>query len=312
MADIVTLTMNPAIDLSVSVERVMAFHKLRAANERRDPGGGGINVARVIKRLGGDVAAMFPVGGTLGQLLRRLIDEEEIPVLTTAITGETREDFTVLERATGAQYRFVLPGPFLAESEWRGCLNVFGSIEQGARFVVASGSLPPGVPDDFYARVVQVAKQDDRKIIIDTSGLPLEAALSAGIYLVKPSLNEFRLLTRESLETEDAQIRACRTLIDGGQAEIVALTLGDHGALLVARDLVLRAKALPIKLVSVVGAGDSFLAALIWSLARGHPLDLAFRYAVAAGSAALLMPGTELCHAKDIERLVREVEMQIL
>src|SRR5579872_2345788 len=125
MADIVTLTMNPAIDLSVSVERVAPFHKLRAASDRRDPGGGGINVARVVKRLGGDVTAMFPAGGALGELLRRLVDAEGISALTTTIAGETREDFTVLERATGAQYRFVLPGPFLAESEWRGCLRDF-------------------------------------------------------------------------------------------------------------------------------------------------------------------------------------------
>lgn len=312
MADVVTLTMNPAIDLLVSVEQVAAFHKLRAGNERRDPGGGGINVARVIKRLGGDVTAMFPAGGALGELLRRLIDAEGIPALTTTIAGETREDFTVLEHATGAQYRFVLPGPFLAESEWRGCLNVFTSVEESARFVVASGSLPPGVPDDFYARLVNAAKQEDKKTVIDTSGPPLHAALSAGVYLLKPNLNEFRLVTGEALGTEAAQIEACRTLINNRQAEIVALTLGEQGALLVARDLVLRANALPIKLVSVVGAGDSFLGAMIWSLARGHTLDLAFRYAVAAGSAALLMPGTELGQAKDIERLVSEVEIQIL
>jgi 6-phosphofructokinase 2 len=312
MADIVTLTMNPAIDLSVSVERVTAFHKLRAADERRDPGGGGINVARVIKRLGGDVTAMFPTGGALGQLLCRLVDNEGVPALTTAIVGETREDVTILERATGAQYRFVLPGPLLAENEWLGCLNVLSTIDEGARFVIGSGSLPPGVPDDFYARVVQMAKQEDRKIVIDTSGLPLQAALSAGIYLVKPSLNEFRLLTRDRLETEAAQIKACLALINSRQAEIVALTLGERGAMLVARNLVLRAKALPIKLVSVVGAGDSFLGAMIWSLARAHPLDLALRYAVAAGSAALLMPGTELCLEIDIERLVNDVEIQAI
>jgi len=312
MADIVTLTMNPAIDLSVSVERVTAFHKLRVANERRDPGGGGINVARVIKRLGGDVTAMFPVGGALGQLLRRLMDNEDIPALTTVIAAETREDFTVLERATGAQYRFVLPGPLVAENEWRGCLDVFSAMEGDARFVIASGSLPPGVPDDFYARVVQAAKQKDRKIVIDTSGLPLQAALAAGIYLVKPNLNEFRQLMRERLETEAAQIKACRTLIDNRQAEIVALTLGERGALLVAGDLVLRAKALPIKPVSVVGAGDSFLGAMIWSLSRGHALDLAFRYALAAASAALLMPGTELGQKNDIERLVNDVQIEPL
>ena len=129
MADVVTLTMNPSIDLSVSVERVMPFHKLRCAAGRRDPGGGGINVARVMKRLGADVTAIYPTGGTLGQLLRRLVDQEGIPALTLPITGETREDFTVLEQSTGAQYRFVLPGPHFAEQEWHTCLNMFGALE---------------------------------------------------------------------------------------------------------------------------------------------------------------------------------------
>ena len=151
MADIVTFTMNPSIDVSLSVERVAPFHKLRCAAERRDPGGGGINVARVMKRFGADVTAMYPIGGALGQLLRRLVDQEGIPGLTTPISGETREDFTVHERATDLQYRFVLPGPQLTEQEWRACLAAFGSLDQRARFVVGSGSLPPGVPDDFYA-----------------------------------------------------------------------------------------------------------------------------------------------------------------
>jgi len=309
MADVVTLTMNPSIDVSLSVERVAPFHKLRCAAERRDPGGGGINVARVMKRFGGDVTAMYPTGGALGQLLRRLVDQEGIPGLTTAISGETREDFTVHERATDLQYRFVLPGPQFTEQEWRSCLATFGSLDQRSRFVVASGSLPPGVPDDFYGRIAQAAKQVGRKIVIDSSGPPLRAALQTGVYLVKPSLNEFRILMGELLKTQADWIKACRSLVDSGQAEIVALTLGEQGALLVTRDQVLRAQTLPITPVSVVGAGDSFLGAMIWSLASGHTVELAFRYGVAAGSAALLMHGTELCRREDAERLVDEVKL---
>jgi len=309
MADVVTLTLKPSIDVSLSVERVAPFHKLRWATERRDPGGGGINVARVMKRFGGDVTAMYPTGGALGQLLRRLVDQEGIPGLTTAISGETREDFTVHERATDLQYRFVLPGPQFTEQEWRSCLATFGSLDQRSRFVVASGSLPPGVPDDFYGRIAQAAKQVGRKIVIDSSGPPLRAALQTGVYLVKPSLNEFRILMGELLKTQADWIKACRSLVDSGQAEIVALTLGEQGALLVTRDQVLRAQTLPITPVSVVGAGDSFLGAMIWSLASGHTVELAFRYGVAAGSAALLMHGTELCRREDAERLVDEVKL---
>lgn len=312
MADVITLTMNPAIDLSVSVERVAPYHKLRCEAERRDPGGGGINVARVIKRMGGDVTAMYPTGGALGALLRRLVDQEGIPGLTIPISGETREDFTVLEHSTGSQYRFVLPGPHFTEQECSACLEMFGGIDGGARFVVGSGSLPPGVPDDFYGRIAQMAKEAGRKTVIDSSGPPLRAALQAGVYLVKPSLNEFRLLMGDPLERETDWIRTCRFLVDKGRTEVVALTLGDQGALLVTRDRVLRAPALPIKPVSIVGAGDSFLGAMIWSLASGHPMETAFRYGMAAGSAALLMPGTELCLREDVERLVNDVELKAI
>jgi len=313
MADVVTLTINPSIDLSVSVERMTPFRKLRCAACRRDPGGGGINVARVLKRLGGDVTAIYPAGGTLGQLLRRLVDAEGIPALTPSIAGETREDFTVLEQSSGAQYRFVLPGPLLAEPEWRTCLDMLAPLEERTRFVVGSGSLPPGVPEDFFGRAARLAKTGSRKIIIDSSGSALRAALEVGVYMIKPSLNEFRgLMSDTPLETEADWIPACRRLVERGQVEIVALTLGDWGALLVTRDRVLRAPALAIKPVSVVGAGDSFLGAMTWSLAAGHSLETAFRYGVAGGSAALLMPGTELCRREDVERLVNDVTVRVI
>lgn len=310
MADVVTLTMNPAIDAWVSVERVLPFHKLRCSAARRDPGGGGINVARVLKRFGADVTAIYPNGGGLGQLLRRLVDQEGLSGLAVPIANETREDFTVFENSTGSEFRFVLPGPHLTEHEWSACLAMLGRLQRGMRFVVGSGSLPPGVPDDFYGRLAQMAKRVGSKVVIDSAGPPLRAALEAGVYLIKPSLNEFRLLMGEPLETQADRIRACRSLVERGQAEVVALTLGEQGALLVTRSRVLNAQALAITPVSVVGAGDSFLGGLIWSLASGHSVETALRYAMAAGSAALLAPGTELCQREDVERLVNDVKVQ--
>jgi 6-phosphofructokinase 2 len=150
------------------------------------------------------------------------------------------------------------------------------------------------------------------KSSFDSSGAPLKSALAAGVYLVKPSLSELRDLLGAALDTRADQIKACRVLIEKKQAEVVALTLGEQGAILVTHDHVLRARALPIEPKSVVGAGDSFLGAMIWALASGHAVDEAFRYGVAAGSAALLVPGTELCQRDDIERLVKHVELDVL
>jgi len=310
LPDIVTFTINPAVDISTSVERVTPEHKLRCARARRDPGGGGINVARVATRFGADVLAVYTVGGPIGEHLKQLVAREGIRSLTVPIAGDTREDLAVVEDETGEQFRFVFPGPLLAEPEWRAGLDALASLAPKPRFLVASGSLAPGVPDDFYGRVVHAMQESGAKIIIDTSGLPLRCALDAGVYLVKPNLRELRELVGEPLAHEDDCIGASRRLVDEGRAAVVALTLGHDGAMLVTRELVLRADAVAIKPVSTVGAGDSFLAALVARLAAGHGMEDAFRHAVAAGSAALLAPGTELARREDVERLLGAVAVR--
>lgn len=307
MTYILTITPNPAVDLSTSVERIVPVYKLRGASQRRDPGGGGVNVARVIKRLGGDVSAIYSVGGATGDLLRTLLDKEGIASRTFAIAEETREDFFVSEISTGQPYRFILPGPQLSESEWQECLRLLSGIEPFPRFVVASGSLPGGVPDDFYARVARIAKQRGARMILDTSGQALGAAVAEGVDLIKPNLREMRELA--GFEPSDAKEweAAARALVHSGKVAVIALTMGHLGAVLVTRDQVLRAQPLAITPVSAVGAGDSFLGALIWRLAAGADLGESFRQAVAAGAAALLNPGTELCRPDDVRGLAEQV-----
>lgn len=312
MTDIVALCLNPAIDMSTAAERVRPIRKLRCTVARRDPGGGGINVARVVRRLGVGVTAVYPTGGLTGELLRRLVDQEAVQSITVPVAGETREDFTVLEQATQAQFRFVLPGPQLAEREWRSCIDLLASFESRPKFLVASGSLPPGVPEDLYSRIARMAKDIGAKFILDTAGPPLQAALKEGVYLIKPNLRELSELGHTPLGNEGAWVEAAQSLVLKGGAEIVALTLGHQGALLVTREEILRAQALPIKPISAVGAGDSFLGGMVWSLASGHDLKTAFRYANAAGSAAVLAPGTELCRPQDVERLLGQVAIQDL
>src|SRR5579864_1346099 len=194
MTDIVTITPNPAVDLSTSVEKVLPVHKLRGLWQRRDPGGGGINVARVIKRFGGDASALYPVGGVTGDLLVKLLDNEGITSLTFPIAAETREDFFVTEISTDQPYRFILPGPQLEVSEWQECLRLLSAIEPFPRYLVASGSLPGGVPDDFYARLATIAKQRGASFILDTSGPALAAAVVEHVDLIKPNLGEMREL----------------------------------------------------------------------------------------------------------------------
>jgi 6-phosphofructokinase 2 len=312
VTDIVTITINPAIDIFVNTPRVEAAKKMRCSAPKRDPGGGGINVARAAFRLGASVTAIYPAGGALGKLLHRLLDREGIAGLATPSHVETRENFTAYEEATGEQFRFVLPGSPLHRAEWQAVLDALAAFAQQPTFVVASGSMPPGVPDDFFAQVARLAKTLGAKAVVDTSRAALKAALAEGVYLVKPNLNELSDFVGRPLEDDDTRIAACRALIDRRQAEIVALTLGEEGALLVTKDRALKAQPVAIETVSTVGAGDSFLGGLVATLAAGKSLEEAFRVGVAAASAAVMSPGTELCRQSDVERLLPQVVVREL
>ncbi len=302
--------MNPSIDLSTSVDRLMPFNKLRCAEPEREPGGGGINVARILGRFDRDVLAVYVAGGAEGAFLRQLVERAGIRDLVIATEEETREDITVFERETGNQFRFVMPGPHLAEPVWREALDAL--TRQTPDVMIASGSLPGGVPDDFYARVCHAAKSMGVPVAIDASGIALKSVLDERPWLIKPNLKEFRELAGVALKTEAEQASAARDLIEAGRAEIVALTLGDAGAMLATRDGAWVACPPRVKVVSTVGAGDSFLAVLTMELMAGRTPDEALVRGVAAGSAALLKPGTDLCWPDDVDRLVADVTVRKL
>ncbi len=306
-ASIVTLTLNPALDLSTRTAKVEPAHKLRCAAAQAHPGGGGINVARVIDRLGGSVKALYPAGGPTGERLGQLLDQEGVPRMAVSIAGETRESFSVVEEASGREYRFVLPGPRLAPQEWQDCLESTAAAAAGCAFVVASGSLPPGVPADGYAQLARRLAQARIPLVLDTSGPALAEALQAGVHLIKPSLRELEELTGAVLGTSGARVEACRAIIARGQAQVVALSLGAEGALLVTAREAWQAPALPVAVAGTIGAGDSFLAGLVFAVARGEPLPEAFRTAMAASAAALLRPGTSLCRPEDVAALRPQV-----
>ncbi len=306
-----TLTMNPALDLSTAVDHIVDAHKMRCETPQVHAGGGGINVARVLVRLGETVRALFPIGGPTGDRLMRLLTADGVAIEGVPIAGDTRESITVRELATGRELRFVLPGPTLSEAEWQACLARL-SAQPAGKWWVASGSLPPGVPTDFFARVARLARAAGCRLVLDTSGEPLRAALEEGVYLVKPSLREMSELAGAPLDTLVQQRDAASALVTRGSAEVVALSLGAQGALLATADVGLLANAPQVSVVSTVGAGDSFLAGLVAALSRQSEPAEAFRSAVAAGAAALLAPGTALCQPQDIARLRLQVTVRSL
>lgn len=302
MKQIVTLCMNPALDITTTTEVVRPTDKLRCTTARYDPGGGGINVANVAQVLGVPSTAVFPGGGPAGQLVHDLLVAEGIAVQRISIGGATRESFTVDETGTARQYRFVLPGPQLTVAEHTECLLRLRRTAAGAGIVVASGSLPPGVPDDFYQQVSTACEELGVPLLLDTSGEGL-AHVKSGVFLLKPSIRELREDVGEPLAREEEQVDAARELITSGIAGNVLVSLGAQGALLVSAREAQRFAAVPVPPGSGVGAGDAMLAGVAVGISRGWPLAEAVRLGIAAGAAMLLTPGTAPCTREDTERL---------
>lgn len=301
MKPIVTLTLNPTIDSASEAERVRPTHKIRTFNERYYPGGGGINVARVIAALGGAALPVYLAGGATGALLSDLLRGEGFATAVVPIAGNTRISHAVFERATGLEYRFVAEGPEVSAAEWLRCLTAVQGLDFD--WLVASGSLPRGMPVEAYADLAAIAATRGARFVLDTSGPPLAAAVAAGgIHLLKPSLGELAGLVGRPLETVAEQEAAAREVV-AGRVGIVALTMGHHGALLAHAGGTRLLRPPAVEARSTTGAGDSFLAAMVHALAGGRPLEDAFRLGVAAGTAAVLTPGTELCDPADVARL---------
>ncbi|MEX1336653.1 MAG: 1-phosphofructokinase family hexose kinase [Candidatus Limnocylindrales bacterium] len=305
MRPILTLTINPTIDLTMEIDALEPTGKNRATLLGVAPGGGGINVARALVELGGEATAIHTSGGAVGARLERLFDEEGLPHEAVDIEGETREALVLFEREHHRSYHIVPPGPEMSPAaRERLTATLSHQLREGA-IVVASGSVPPGIGDDVYAAMADLVRGSGAKLVLDTSGAALRPALESGVYVVKPNRREAGTLVGHEIEDLDDALEAGRRLFGQGAAEIVIVTAGELGAAIVhdGSEALLHTPPLPRKARSDRGAGDSFVAGLTLGLARGDdPVD-ACATAVAAGAAAVLTPGTELCRREDVESL---------
>lgn len=303
MKTIVTLTLNPAIDKNSSADHVVAERKLYCTTPSFDPGGGAVNVSRAIKKLGGESLLLYPAGGITGKRLEELLDAEGLHHRSFYTQGATRENLIILEESTGQQYRFGMPGPKLTQDEREYFLQEVASLEPAPEYLVASGSLPPGVPADFYARVARLGKQKGAKVIVDVSGEALSAALEEGVFLIKPNIREFRDLVGTEIKEESQIKTAAQEMVANGRCEVLVISLGTAGALVVSKEFTEHILPPTVPIISKVGAGDSMVAGIVLSLARGNSLREAVLFGVATGTAAVMTPGTELCGREDAERL---------
>lgn len=310
MKTIATLTMNPTIDVSYDIASMFHTHKMRTDNERYAPGGGGINVARVFVRMGGNARCYYLSGGATGPALDGLIDQHQIVRTRIPIAGPTRIATTVLERNTTKEFRFTPQGPTIAESEWRQCLDLLAEVR--CDVMVLSGSLPPGVPDDFYARVIRLLRPRGIEIVLDSSGAGLAHGIDAGsLLLVKPSQGELQQYLGRAVDGPADIAEVAMGIVASGKARLVAVTMGHLGAVLAREAGAVFLPALDIPAASAVGAGDSFVAGMVFALCAGKDELEAFRLGIATGSAAVLRAGTGLAHPADVDRLLKMVAMPL-
>jgi len=306
MSSIITVTLNPAIDKSSSIDFLEPAKKLRCGPPAFQAGGGGVNVARALHKLGGKATAIYFAGGCTGEFYKQLLDKERIVSAAVKTKKQLRENFIVLDKCSGLQYRFTMPGPHIYEAEWKKMIN---KIKQySADFIVVSGSLAPGLPDDIIGKIAMIAKKRNTKLVVDCSGSALKHVLDKTVYLVKPNLAELSELAGKNLIGLRETVAAAQAIVRKTNIKNVVVSLGENGALLVSENLAKHFPAPTVKVRSTVGAGDSMLAGIVLGLSRGKTIEESVRFGVICGTAATMRPGTLLCDLKNVKLLLSKYE----
>ena len=304
---ILTLTLNPALDMATEVGEIIPGQKLRCSEPLLDPGGGGLNVSRAIKALGGDSLALVAIGGLTGDRLAGLIRGEDVTFLSILGPGETRQSLTVNEVSTGKQFRFMLPGPVWGAAERARVFTLLGATARPGGLSVISGSQPPGVPVDFPAQLA--ASMPECRVVLDTSGFALTEAVRnpiPGLEVLRMDGEEGEAVAGRPLLTREDTADFAQSLVKAGVARKVVIARGADGNVLADANHRIFAKAAKVKVKSTVGAGDSFVAAFVLALSRGQPSAEALALGSAAASAAVTSDATQLCRAEDVMRLLPE------
>ncbi|MDQ3331761.1 MAG: 1-phosphofructokinase family hexose kinase [Planctomycetota bacterium] len=306
MFDVLTLTVNPCIDVSASVARVVPEDKLRCDAPRYDPGGGGINVARVVNVLGGRSLAVWTSGGITGDFLAKLLEAHRVENAAISVSGMTRQNVVIFEKATKLQYRFGMPGTPLSREEQLACGIAVGDRSRDYRVIVLSGSLPPETPINFYRRLIDRLPTEAR-VIVDTSGAALRESIGSGVFLIKPNRRELSQLTGCLIDDEASLSAAACELVRSGATQVVAASLGAEGVIVATADGARTIRCPDVPIQSKVGAGDSMVGGIATALSRGETVWNAVRYGVASGTATVMTPGTDLCRREDVERLYQSI-----
>lgn len=309
MSPILTITLNPTVDLATTAPEVVPELKLRCSSPHVDPGGGGINVARAIRLLGGQSTALISIGGQRGAQLLEMLALEGVPTVAFQGPGQTRLSFTVTEASSGLQYRFVTPGPTWGPADVDRALETIDRSAPDGALIVLSGSQPPGLAKEFPKILATHVTGRRARLIVDTSGPALRSVVEvphAPLAVLRTDDIEAEELAGRKLSTVADTAAFARSLVDKGVAEAVIFARGAEGSVLVTSEGAWMAAPPPVKEVSKVGAGDSLIGALTLALSRDEPVQEAMRQGVAAAAAAVISPATQLCQRADFDRILPE------
>ena len=299
---IVTLTPNPSVDRTVSITDLQRGEVHRATASRIDPGGKGVNISRALTAHKARTLAVLPAGGPQGHLLAELLEEAGIAVAIVPISGSIRANVALVE-PDGTTTKINEPGPLLSGSESEALIaGAVDTLAEQPSWLVASGSLPPGVDDDLYAGLVRRCREAGVSVAIDASGPALRLAVAAGPDLIKPNLEELEELVGRSLDTLGDVLLAAVDLVTHGVAAVV-VSLGGHGALLVSPTAVAHAVAPVSSPQSTVGAGDALLAGYLYATGSGSTAIQALCTGVAWGAAAVSLPGSRMPTPADVAEI---------
>jgi len=303
---IITLTINPSLDKSAHFNGLIPEQKMRCETPKYDAGGGGINVSKAISKLEGSSFCVFTSGGSSGKMLEELIQKEEIDILVLKTKNWTRENFIAFDTSTKSQYRFGFPGNELSIDEQD---KIKATIKElHSDYLILSGSLNNGLASNFYQEIAEIAKASGKKVIVDTSGEALQKVLESGVYLIKPNIGELaKLLGVERLEFSEVE-KAAKTIIENKNSEIVVVSLGAEGAILVTKKETHFVKAPKVEKKSTVGAGDSMVGGMVWALSQNKTLKEVLQFGVCCGTAATMNEGTQLFKAEDVQKLFKEMQ----
>jgi 1-phosphofructokinase family hexose kinase len=306
---IVSLTPNPAVDKTLLVRGLRHGAQNRADESHVDPGGKGINVSRMAHRLGRPTVALVVLGGHIGRLLARALEDEGVPAHFAWTQEETRLNAVLVDPDVGESTRIWDRGPRADPATTAELLALARRWTSGAAVFVTGGSLLPGMPDDLHATAISIARRAGAKTILDADGESFRRGLEGRPDLVKPNVRELAAFAGREVDGDAEVIRAARELLDVGPAAVV-VSMGAKGSLLVEKDRVMRAMPPDVELRSAVGSGDSLVAGLAVALARGDDLVEGLRLGSAAGAATAAAVGTHLGERADVERLVPLVRIE--